>query len=473
MKTYAARQPARDPSRRKRLEANSAPSPQLRSLPTSSTDYTVLQRQPVCVCDGGCPRCVPVQAELKVGQPEDAYEQEADRIADAVMRMPEPDTQRQAGPEEEEEPLQAKPLAVQITPLVQSQVAPEEEEEEEPLQAKLAHGDMVRRQEEDLEEEEQKEAVQTKRGPGQAPRVSAKVAAQIRPLKGGGQPLPLTIRNFFEPRFGADFSHVRVHTDARAAASARSVNAIALTVGRDVVFGVGQYAPDTETGRRLLAHELTHVVQQREGQISKQKTNRQSPRLGKPEMNSGGVPVLCIAVQRRTKTAASRAATRYIRLIDVRFTSTKDIPSLLWSIIGKGMRASFPGLSKRTDFTFDYGEAKAKYSDKSVETFDVSGGAIKKRRFKTHRTGRRKFASVFRMGGPNYVSSKGDPMPHASFFYRGQAFHGCGARTYLASLFAPLICLSIPSHGCIHVNNKQMAKIYPFIKVKRTKVRIV
>jgi hypothetical protein len=65
-----------------------------------------------------------------------------------------------------------------------------------------------------------------------------------------------------EPRFGHDFSHVKVHTDTKAARSATAVNALAYTVGRDVVFGVGQYTPQTNRGRRLLAHELTHVVQQ-------------------------------------------------------------------------------------------------------------------------------------------------------------------------------------------------------------------
>ena len=66
-----------------------------------------------------------------------------------------------------------------------------------------------------------------------------------------------------EPRFGSDFSAVRVHTDARSNESARAVNAMAYTVGRDVVFRAGQYAPETDTGRRLLAHELTHVIQQK------------------------------------------------------------------------------------------------------------------------------------------------------------------------------------------------------------------
>ncbi len=81
-------------------------------------------------------------------------------------------------------------------------------------------------------------------------------------LRSPGHPLDTATRSFMEPRFGHDFSQARVHTDARAAASAGAVNALAYTVGRDVVFGAGQYEPGTMEGRRLLAHELTHVVQQ-------------------------------------------------------------------------------------------------------------------------------------------------------------------------------------------------------------------
>ena len=81
-------------------------------------------------------------------------------------------------------------------------------------------------------------------------------------LRSPGQPLDASARSFMEPRFGHDFSGVRVHADDRAATSARAVNALAYTVGRDVVFGAGQYAPGTIAGKRLLAHELTHVVQQ-------------------------------------------------------------------------------------------------------------------------------------------------------------------------------------------------------------------
>ncbi len=82
-------------------------------------------------------------------------------------------------------------------------------------------------------------------------------------LRSPGQSLDRGTSTFMESRFGHDFSGVRVHSDGRAAESARSVNALAYTVGQNVVFGAGQYAPTTTAGKRLLAHELTHVVQQR------------------------------------------------------------------------------------------------------------------------------------------------------------------------------------------------------------------
>ena len=84
-------------------------------------------------------------------------------------------------------------------------------------------------------------------------------------LRSQGRPLDPATRTFMEPRFGHDFSRVRVHTDAKAAESARAVNALAYTVGEHVVFGSGQYVPHTATGRQLAVHELAHVVQQSQG----------------------------------------------------------------------------------------------------------------------------------------------------------------------------------------------------------------
>jgi len=87
-------------------------------------------------------------------------------------------------------------------------------------------------------------------------------------LRNAGRPLDAETQALMEPRFGHDFSNVRVHTDGRAAESAQAVNALAYTVGRDVVFDAGQYAPDTQIGKQLLAHELTHTLQQSRGQTS-------------------------------------------------------------------------------------------------------------------------------------------------------------------------------------------------------------
>ena len=84
-------------------------------------------------------------------------------------------------------------------------------------------------------------------------------------LRSPGQPLDGTTRALMESRFNHDFSHVRVHAENRAAESARSISALAYTVGSDVVFGAGQFAPHSHEGRKLIAHELTHVVQQRSG----------------------------------------------------------------------------------------------------------------------------------------------------------------------------------------------------------------
>jgi hypothetical protein len=85
--------------------------------------------------------------------------------------------------------------------------------------------------------------------------------------KGGGQPLDPGTRSAMESGIGADFSDVRVHTDAKASESAKSVGAHAYTSGSDVVFAQGKYSPETTEGQRTLAHELTHVVQQRSGPV--------------------------------------------------------------------------------------------------------------------------------------------------------------------------------------------------------------
>ena len=179
-----------------------------------------------------------LQAKLTVNPPGDQYEQEADRVAKAIMTMPDQQLQRQAYPEEEEE-------------LLQRQVDPEEEEEEL-LQPRLHAAGMA----------------------GGVPAVTPALEAQIMGLQGGGQPLSAGARAFFEPRFGYDFSDVRIHAGGSAATMAQELQAQAFTTGRDIVFGPGQYRPGTMAGRHLLAHELTHVVQQADGALLRQVVQR-------------------------------------------------------------------------------------------------------------------------------------------------------------------------------------------------------
>lgn len=164
-----------------------------------------------------------LQPKLTISQADDPYEREADRVAEQVMRMPVP---------------QSDGHGLSITPVTSRQAqrkCAECEEEEGKLQRKES-------------------------GSAEAPATASPIIDQA--LSSPGQPLDAATRAYFEPRFGSDFSEVRVHTDAQAAESARAVNALAYTTGRDVFFGTRRYEPRTRDGLRLLAHELAHVAQQ-------------------------------------------------------------------------------------------------------------------------------------------------------------------------------------------------------------------
>jgi LysM repeat protein len=115
------------------------------------------------------------------------------------------------------------------------------------------------------EDDETVPSVQAKSTETAAPPVSLTGASDLNARRTSGEPLPPSVRAHFEPQFRVDFSHVRVHKDARAAASAKAMNAKAYAIGNDIVFGTGEYAPETAEGGKLLAHELTHVIQQAGG----------------------------------------------------------------------------------------------------------------------------------------------------------------------------------------------------------------
>jgi Domain of unknown function (DUF4157)/OmpA family len=176
------------------------------------------------------------QPKLTINQPNDVYEQEADPVADKVMRM-------------EHSSIQAKLLP------------------DIPMQCK------------EINDEEAT--------------ADNKLENYIGNLSSGGQPLPGEVLNFYEPRFGRDFSNVKVHSDTVAAKSAASINALAYTSGNNIVFNNGQYAPNTDSGKRLLGHELTHVLQQGNTQqrIQKQSScnNNSTPEAQFAATNPGKV----------------------------------------------------------------------------------------------------------------------------------------------------------------------------------------
>ncbi len=174
-----------------------------------------------------------IQAKLTVNTPGDNCEQEADAIADQATRISDP---------------QASPLQHDPSPL-------------KPLSALFAR------------------IVQTESQSGAA--VSNTLSKKISSSLGSGSKMDPNTQVFMQRSFGTDFSRVRIHADADAAHMNRELGAYAFTVGRDIYFGSGKYSPDTNTGKHLLAHELTHTIQQgRSNAIQKQTAMRQQAEVG-------------------------------------------------------------------------------------------------------------------------------------------------------------------------------------------------
>ena len=180
------------------------------------------------LAQGGLQRTpIKIQTKRTSDAPGDVSEQQADHVAEQVMRMP-----------------NSQPQAACLCggECAQCQMGQQGEEHEHPRAEQVQASDG---------------------GDGAIPPGVHEV------LRSPGQPLDASTRAFMEPRFGHDFSHVRVHTGAQAAKSAQAVSARAYTVGHDIVFAEGEYSPEISGGRQLLAHELTHVVQQGAGRMAR------------------------------------------------------------------------------------------------------------------------------------------------------------------------------------------------------------
>jgi len=176
-----------------------------------------------------------IRTKLTVGQPGDKYEQEADQTAETVMRIPEP-------------------AAYNGAPLAKPSLS---------FSAKqLSHRPLRRQVMKQAEEEDKNKIVQTKELAEKTPEVVPALESRLQAMEGSGQPLPEKTQNFMASKFGNDFSQVRVHANADAVQMNRDLNAQAFTHRQDVFFGAGKYSPESSAGKRLLAHELTHTLQQ-------------------------------------------------------------------------------------------------------------------------------------------------------------------------------------------------------------------
>ncbi|MEM6612393.1 MAG: DUF4157 domain-containing protein [Cyanobacteria bacterium P01_C01_bin.72] len=204
------------------------------------------------------PACV--QAKLVVGAPDDKYEQEADAMAEKVMAMSDRDeTVRRSL--EEDEGISLKPLSDNIQ---------RQDEEDEGINLKPLGATIQRADYEDdgitlksFDSLQKKNAHRINRDGGDGSfTAGANIESKLKSNKGGGSTMPERTQNFMESRFGNDFSSVKIHTDNQAVQMNRDLNAKAFTHGNDIYFNSGQYNPESNSGKSLLAHELTHTIQQ-------------------------------------------------------------------------------------------------------------------------------------------------------------------------------------------------------------------
>lgn len=194
-----------------------------------------------------------IQAKLEINEPGDAYEQEADAMAERVMQTASPEPgQLLVSP--------ANTISRKCETCGKEEDKEEQEDEKESTDEKPVMRKFVQRKCADCEREDEDEKKLQRKESGN---LNTKMSSMVsQTLQSVGQPLDKSIRAFMEPHFGFDFGNVQVHNDTQAHQSAKAINALAYTWNNRIVFGEGQYKPHSATGKKLLAHELTHVVQQ-------------------------------------------------------------------------------------------------------------------------------------------------------------------------------------------------------------------
>ncbi|MBG6132802.1 hypothetical protein IWQ47_004368 [Aquimarina sp. EL_43] len=234
-----------------------------------------------------------IQAKLRVNQPNDVYEKEADLVAERVVNMSDqqvglqntapPEVQRQEEEKEEEETIQTAAISVQ-------RMADEEQEESPSIQTKqytfIQREENTDMQASSSDEEESLQRYSNERSPSMyhsdviqrsgrgPPATGVRFQNQLHNSTSGGRSMSKSVSSFMESRFGADFSAVKIHTDTSAQQMSKQVNAHAFTYGNHVYFNSGKYDPDSSSGKTLLAHELTHTIQQGASPVAQSKVQR-------------------------------------------------------------------------------------------------------------------------------------------------------------------------------------------------------
>ena len=224
---------------------------------STTTSHTATQKvqKPFFAKAGGGDFFAPaVQMKMTVNQPGDKFEQEADKMANKVMRMPTP-----ASPVKEEKLQRQADDKLQKAPASEEKL--QKKEDERLQKAALPDDKLQKKEEEKLQKAPAPEEKIQRKGNG-VPTVGAGTQSAIHSQTTGGQPLSSDVRSYMEPRFNADFSNVRIHSDPEAAHVSNQLSARAFTHQNHIFFSRDQYQPGTSEGKQLLAHELTHTIQQ-------------------------------------------------------------------------------------------------------------------------------------------------------------------------------------------------------------------
>ncbi|HLP65748.1 DUF4157 domain-containing protein [Flavobacterium sp.] len=265
-----------------------------------------------------------VQAKLNIGKSNDKYEAEADSVADKIISntpkntpesffSPSPLIQKRANEiqkqEETENVVQEKSLAENITPVVQLKtekeetiqnktevITPEKNNSAEKtvaakplIQQKKTEEEVQTNEEEEIQGKEEEKELQMSAGADANPSDTSNLESNLNSSKGGGSSLSGSVKNEMESGFGADFSNVKIHNDSNAVQMNKELGSQAFASGNDIYFNEGKYNPNSKDGKHLLAHELTHTVQQGASTVQPkmiQKTETPTPTVAAPTPSS-------------------------------------------------------------------------------------------------------------------------------------------------------------------------------------------